>query len=85
MAVGALPGQFAVAAGFALIVVEVQHAAGLPIRTVGQKVFEQAAAVAIAAEQEAGLQGGVGGDFGVEQALPVAGGGAGGLVVLLED
>ena len=64
--------------------VEVQHAAGLPIRAIGQKVFEQAAAVAVAAEQEAGLQGGVGGDFGVEQALPVAGGGTGGLVILLE-
>ena len=31
------------------------------------------------------MQGGVGGDFGVEQALPVAGGGAGGLIVLFED
>ena len=85
MAVGALLGQFAVAAGFALIVVKVQHAAGLPILAMGQKVFEQTAAVAVAAKQEAGLQGGVGGNFGVEQALPVAGGGAGGLVVLLED
>ena len=84
MAVGALLGQLAVAAGFALIVVKVQHAAGLPIRAVGQKVFEQSAAVAVAAEQEAGLQGGVGGDFGVEQALPIAGGGAGGLIVLFE-
>ena len=85
MAVGALFAQLAVAPGFAWVVVEMQHAAGLPIRAIGQKVFEQAAAVAVAAEQEAGLQGGVGGDFGVEQALPVAGGGAGGLVALFED
>ena len=72
-----LGGEAAVAFFFGGAVVEVEYAAGLPA-AVGQQAVEQAAAVAVAAEQQFGLFGIVGGNFGIQQALTVAAGGMGG-------
>ena len=65
-------GELGVALGFAWVVVEVQHAACAPALLLGEQTLQQAAGVAVACEQEFGLGGEVGGDFGVEQPLLVA-------------
>lgn len=65
-------GELRVALGFALVVVQMQHAACAPALLHGEQALQQAAGVAVACEQELGLGGGVGGDFGVEQPLLVA-------------
>ena len=65
-------GELGVALGFAFVVVEMQHATCAPVLLLREQVLQQAAGVAVACEQQLGLGGGVGGDFGVEQSLLIA-------------
>ena len=78
MGVVVLAAERLVALGFGGVVIKMQHTIAAPAIGFGQEALQQAAAVAVAAQEQFGLLGGVGGNFGIKQALAVAGGGEGG-------